>query len=89
MRHGLLKASFVPSTEQRDVRELTRLRSSVIADRARAVNRLQKVLEQANLKLASVATDITGLSARMMLTEIIRGGNDPKNTGGLSLRSNA
>jgi transposase len=78
LRHGLLKASFIPSTEQRDVRELTRLRSSVIADRARAVNRLQKVLEQANLKLASVATDVTGLSARMMLSEIIRGGSDPK-----------
>src|SRR5258708_34025665 len=78
LRHGLLKASFIPSTDQRDVRELTRLRSSVIADRARAVNRLQKVLEQANLKLASVATDITGLSARMMLAEIIRGGSDPK-----------
>lgn len=78
LRHGLLKASFIPSTAQRDVRELTRLRSSVMADRARAVNRLHKLLEQANLKLASVASDMTGLSARLMLMEIINGVNDPK-----------
>src|SRR5437763_7179476 len=76
LRHGLLKGSFIPSAEQRDVRELTRLRSSVVAERSRAVNRLQKILEQANLKLAAVVSDVTGVSARAMLDALVQGSTD-------------
>jgi transposase len=76
LRHGLLKGSFSPSTAQPDVRELTRLGSSVLAERSRAVNRLQKILEQANLKLASVVTDVTGTSARAMLNALVVGTTD-------------
>ena len=78
LRHGLLKGSFIPSEEQRDVRELTRLRSSVVAERSRAVNRLQKLMEQANLKLASVVSDVTGVSARAMLDNLVAGRTDAK-----------
>jgi transposase len=76
LRHGLLQGSFIPSTAQRDVRELTRLRSSVVAERSRAVNRLQKILEQANIKLASVVSDVTGASARAMLDALVQGSTD-------------
>jgi transposase len=76
LRHGLLKGSFIPPTAQRDGRELTRLRSSVVAERSRAVNRLQKILEQANIKLASVVTDVTGASARAMLDALVQGSTD-------------
>lgn len=73
VRHGLVKASYVPSQEQRDLRELTRLRSTVVEDRARTVNRMQKVLEQANIKLASVVSDISGVSAQAMLRQLAAG----------------
>ena len=73
LRHGLVKASFVPAQTQRDLRELTRLRSTVVQDRARTLNRLQKVLEQANIKLASVVSDISGVSAQAMLRELASG----------------
>lgn len=71
LRHGLLRGSFIPPQEQRDLRDLTRQRTNLVQDRATVVNRLQKVLEWANLKLSSVATDITGVSARAMLEAII------------------
>lgn len=73
LQHGLLKASFVPPKFVRELRDLTRTRTSVVRDRARAVNRLQKILEDANIKLASVATDITGKSGRAMLRLLITG----------------
>jgi transposase len=76
LRHGLVKGSFVPSQTQRDLRELTRLRTTVVEDRARTVNRLQKVLEQANIKLASVVSDVTGVSAQAMLRELAAGNGD-------------
>jgi transposase len=76
LRHGLLKGSFMPPTAQRDVRELTRLRSSVVAEGSRAVNRLQKILEQANLNLASVVTAVTGTSARARLNALVVGTTD-------------
>lgn len=76
LRHGLVKASFVPTQEQRDLRELTRLRSTVVADRARTLNRLQKVLEQCNIKLASVVSDIGGVSAQAMLRQLAAGNDD-------------
>jgi transposase len=67
LRHGLLKASFVPDRDQRERRELTRDRTSLMRERAAEVNRLQKTLEGANVKLASVATDVLGKSGREML----------------------
>jgi transposase len=70
---GLLRASFVPPRPQRQLRDLTRQRTQLLGDRARVVNRIQKVLEDANNKLASVATDITGKSARAILDALIDG----------------
>jgi transposase len=77
LRHGLLKASFVPDREQRELRELTRYRTSLVRERVAEVNRLQKVLEGANIKLASVVSDITGKSAREMLAALVAGEADP------------
>ena len=76
LQHGLLRGSFVPPTSQRQLRDLTRHRSTLVAERARIVNRLQKVLEDANIKLAAVASDITGVSARMMLQALLDGERD-------------
>lgn len=76
LQHGLLRGSFVPPTAQRQLRDLTRHRSTLVAERARTVNRLQKVLEDANIKLAAVASDITGVSARMMLQALLEGERD-------------
>jgi transposase len=72
LRHGLLRASFVPGREQRDLRDLTRQRANLVAERTRVVNRLQKVLESANIKLSSVATDLQGVSAQDMLAALIQ-----------------
>jgi transposase len=77
LQHGLLKASFIPPISQRDLRELVRYRIHLIDERAREVNRVHKVLEDANLKLSSVATDLMGVSAREMLNAIIAGQDDP------------
>ncbi len=74
---GLLRGSFVPPQEIRQLRDLTRQRSQLVADRARVANRVQKVLEDANIKLASVATDILGVSGRAMLEAMIDGESDP------------
>jgi transposase len=76
LRHGLVKASFIPSQEQRDLRDLTRLRTNVVEDRARTLNQLQKILEQANIKLASVVSDISGVSAQQMLRELAAGNSN-------------
>ena len=76
LRHGLLRGSFVPSKPQRQLRELTRYRSTLVQDRARTLNRWQAVLEDANRKLASVVTDIYGVSARAMLEAILAGERD-------------
>ena len=78
LRHGLVQASFIPERPQWEVRELIRFRTSLIQDRARAVNRLQKTLEGANLKLASVLTDITGVSGQRILDALLRGETDPE-----------
>jgi len=77
LQYGLLKASFIPDAPQRELRELVRYRTHLIDERTREINRIQKVLEDANLKLASVATDIMGVSAREMLTALIAGQDDP------------
>ena len=73
LQHGLLRASFVPSREQRELRELTRYRKSIIEERSRELNRLQKVLEGANIKLGSVVKDIQGKSARRLLERLAAG----------------
>lgn len=78
LQHGLLRGSFVPGTPQRELRELTRQRRQLIQARASVANRIQKVLEDANIKLASVATDVLGVSGRDMLEAIIAGQDDPK-----------
>lgn len=77
LRHGLLRASFVPDRPQRELRELTRYRSSLVRERAAEINRLQKTLEGANIKLAAVATDVLGVSGRAMLDALIAGTTDP------------
>lgn len=73
LRHGLLQGSFIPPQAQRDLRDLTRQRTNLIADRGTVVKRLQKVLEWSNIKLASVVSDVMGLSARAMLEAIVQG----------------
>ena len=78
LRHGLLRASFIPDRPQRELRELTRYRRSMIEERSRVVNRIQKVLEGGNVKLSSVATDILGVSGRAMLDAMVRGVDDPE-----------
>ena len=77
LAHGLLRGSFVPPPSVRELRELTRYRTSLIRDRARTMNRLQQVLEAANIKLASVVSDIDGVSARLMLEGLVAGRETP------------
>ncbi len=77
LQHGLLQGSFVPDRGQREVRELTRYRISLVRERTAEANRLQKTLEGANIKLASVATDILGKSGRAMLAALVAGTTDP------------
>jgi len=78
MLHGLLKASFIPAKPQRVLRELTRYRSTLVRERARVVNRVEKLLESTNIKLSSVVTDVLGVSAKAMLTELAAGATDPQ-----------
>jgi transposase len=73
LQHGLLKASFVPPRPIRDLRDLTRQRSQLVGEKASVSNRIQKVLEDANLKLGSVASDVLGVSGRDMLRALIAG----------------
>jgi transposase len=76
LRHGLLRGSFVPERPQRELRELGRYRTTLVRERSAEVSRLQKTLEGANIKLASVATDIMGKSGRQMLNALIEGSTD-------------
>jgi transposase len=76
LRHGLLRASFVPERPQRELRELVRYRTSLVREQSAEINRLQKTLEGANIKLAAVAADILGKSAREMLRALIGGTTD-------------
>ncbi|MFD0872544.1 IS110 family transposase, partial [Paenibacillus residui] len=78
LRHGLLQGSFIPKREQRELRELVRYRRSLIDERSREVSRIQKVLEGANIKLSSVATDILGVSGRAMIEAMIEGVEDSR-----------
>ncbi len=78
LQHGLLTASFVPSQEQQDVRDFTRLRVRLVEERARLINRVQKVLEEAGIKLSAVLSDVMGLSGRAILQAICDGESDPQ-----------
>jgi transposase len=84
LRHGLVRASFVPDRAQRELRELTRYRTALIEERTAHVNRLQKTLESANIKLAAVASNVTGVSARAMLAQLVAGVDDPAGLAGLA-----
>src|SRR5205807_10238154 len=78
LQNGLLRASFVPPEPIRELRDLTRQRAQVVAERGSVANRIQGVLEDANVKLGSVATDILGESGRAMLRAMIGGRDDPE-----------
>ena len=78
LRHGLLRASFIPSAPIRAVRELTRYRKTLVQQRTDEANRLQKTLEGANLKLAVVASNVLGVSGRQMLEALLGGEQDPE-----------
>jgi len=84
LRHGLLRGSFIPDAPQREVRELTRYRRTLVDERARLINRIQKVLEDANIKLSSVVSNILGVSARTMLEALLAGQTDPCALAGLA-----
>ncbi|WP_347941893.1 IS110 family transposase [Peribacillus simplex] len=87
LRHGLLKASFIPDRNQRELRELVRYRRSIIEERARQHNRIQKVLEGANIKLGSVVSDIMGVSSKDMLRAIANGEDDPEKLANFARRT--
>jgi transposase len=84
LQHGLLSASFVPPRPQRELRELTRTRKRLIEERSRIANRIQKVLEDTNIKLSSVVTDITGKTARLILDAMLAGEENPQRLAGLA-----
>jgi transposase len=77
LAHGLIRSSFVPPEPIMELRDLTRTRKQLVRERARHVQRIQKVLEDANIKLSSVVTDVTGLSGRKILVALIDGESDP------------
>jgi transposase len=76
LRHGLLRPSFIPPAPVRHLRDLTRYRTTLLQERVTEINRLQKVLETANIKLAAVATDVLGVSGRRMLAALLGGERD-------------
>jgi transposase len=78
LQHGLLRASFIPPVAQRELRDLTRYRSTFIQERVTLINRVQKLLEDANIKLAAVASDIMGVSGRAILAALLTGHADPQ-----------
>lgn len=84
MKHGLVRSSFVPPKPQRELRDLTRQRANLVRDRTQVLNRLQKVLEDANVKLASVVSDVNGVSALAMLRELVAGQTGPKTLAALA-----
>lgn len=86
LRHDLLSGSFIPAREQRELRELTRARTSLIRERARVVQRLEKVLEGANIKLGAVVTELLGASGQAMLDAAVQGVADPEELAGLAHR---
>jgi len=86
LQHGLLKGSFVPPRPQRELRDLTRQRTQLIDEGSRISNRIQKVLEDANVKLGSVASNVIGASGRLMLEAMVAGEDDPARLADLAQR---
>lgn len=86
LQHGLLKGSFIPPRWQRELRDLTRQRAQLTDECSRTRNRIQKVLEDANVKLSSVASDVVGVSGRLMLEAIISGQDDAQKLANLAQR---
>lgn len=78
LQQGLLRPSFILSQEQRELRDVVRQRQALVEDRTRVVNRRQKVLEDANLKLASVVGDLQGVSAQAILRALLGGEEEPR-----------
>jgi transposase len=77
LQHGLLKASFVPPRPIRELRDLTRQRAKLVSEKTSVVNRIHKILEDANIKLGSVASDVVGVSGRAILRAMVEGETDP------------
>ena len=86
LRHGLLKASFIPPPEIRELRELTRYRESLVRERSAVANRVQKVIESGNIKLGQVASDALGVSGRAMLRALADGETDPDKLASMAQR---
>lgn len=87
LQHGLLKASYIPDRDQRELREIARYRKSLVEERAREINRLEKTLQGANIKLSSVVSNITGKSSRNIIEALITGGVNEDNIDTLLLGS--
>ena len=85
LQHGLLQGSFIPSAAIRHLRDLTRNRARTVQEAARIKSRVQKVLEEANVKLGSVATDVLGVSGRLMLNGLVAGKQDPEELADLAV----
>ena len=79
LQHGLLKASYIPDRDQRELREVSRYRKNLVEERAREINRLEKALQGANIKLSSAMTDITCMSGRNVLNALVGEGVNEKN----------
>lgn len=84
LRHGLVRGSFIPPRDQRELRELLRLRKSLIEQRTQVINRTQKVLEGGNIKLSNIASNVMGASGRAMLEALIVGETEPEKLANLA-----
>jgi len=87
LQHGLLKGSFIPPRPQRELRDLTRHRTQLVEEKTRTNNRIEKVLEDANIKLGSVASEVMGVSGRAMIQALLEGEKDPAQMADLARRS--
>ncbi len=83
LQHGLLKASYIPDKDQRELRDIVRYRKSLVEERARELNRLEKILQGANIKLSSFVSDITGVSSRKLIEQALDSGVTDENIGDL------
>lgn len=83
LQHGLLKASYIPSKEQRELREIVRYRKNLVEERSREINRLEKTLEGANIKLSSFVSNLIGKSSRKLLEQSLVGEVNQENIGDL------
>ena len=86
LQHGMLQGSFIPPRPQRELRDLTRHRTQLVGEKARTINRIQKVLEDGNIKLSSVASDVLGVSGRAIIEQLMAGVEDPQELAQLAKR---